>query len=406
MTALQDTSPPNMNCPNVNAHMHTPYSFSAFDSLTDALDRAVEEQVQVVGINDFYTVDGYETWNREARKRNLYPLFNIELISLQKDDQSAGIRVNDPNNPGRTYLSGKGLRYPACLPDPYAAQLSTVRAESNAHVKQMCNKLNDVLTAYNVGFQLNFGQILTELTKGTIRERHLAKALRIAMYNHLQHDRTAIAALLKTLFGNKTPKSETENHSAIENEIRGNLLKAGGAAFVPEDPKAFLPMETVRQIILAAGGIPTYPFLADDTNGAFTDFEQDIAKTTDKLKHRGIFSAEFITTRNSLQTLEKYAEYLYDNGFIVTFGSEHNTPAMEPVELFAREKTPLSNRLKQIGYEGACVIAAHQEHVCRGEQGYVDASGQAQVAQRSTFAALGNETIRTVIQATSVSDKK
>ena len=25
---------------NVNAHLHTPYSFSAFDKLTDALDRA------------------------------------------------------------------------------------------------------------------------------------------------------------------------------------------------------------------------------------------------------------------------------------------------------------------------------------------------------------------------------
>ena len=28
---------------SVNAHLHTPYSFSAFDTLTDALNRAVAE---------------------------------------------------------------------------------------------------------------------------------------------------------------------------------------------------------------------------------------------------------------------------------------------------------------------------------------------------------------------------
>ena len=44
---------------SVNAHLHTPYSFSAFDTLTDALNRAVAENVKVVGINDFYTTAGY-----------------------------------------------------------------------------------------------------------------------------------------------------------------------------------------------------------------------------------------------------------------------------------------------------------------------------------------------------------
>jgi len=33
---------------------------------------------------------------------------------------------------------------------------------------------------------------------------------------------------------------------------------------------------------------------------------------------------------------------------------------MEPVELFARGRTPLTERLMQINYQGACVIAAHQ----------------------------------------------
>lgn len=136
---------------NVNAHLHTPYSFSAFDKLTDALDRAVAENVRVVGVNDFYSMDGYKEWNDGCRSRKLFPLFNIEFISLQQQDQAAGVRVNDPNNPGRTYLSGKGLAYPVELAEPYASQLAAVRAESNAQVETMCGKLNDVLRSYDAG---------------------------------------------------------------------------------------------------------------------------------------------------------------------------------------------------------------------------------------------------------------
>lgn len=38
---------------HVNAHIHTPYSFSAFGSIDQALDAALAEDVKVVGINDF-----------------------------------------------------------------------------------------------------------------------------------------------------------------------------------------------------------------------------------------------------------------------------------------------------------------------------------------------------------------
>jgi hypothetical protein len=382
-----------MNYPNVNAHLHTPYSFSAFERLTDALDRAVNENVTVVGINDFYSTDGYAEWHDAALERKLFPLFNIEFISLQEDDQTAGVRVNDPNNPGRTYLSGKGLRYPADLPEPFASQLTAVCAESNAQVQTMCARLNDVLAATNAGFRLDFARTARELTKGNIRERHLAKALRLEVYRYADNDPVAVATCLQTLFGGKALKANPVDHAAVENEIRGNLLKAGGVAFVPEDPNAFLPMETVRRIILAAGGIPTYPFLADDAKGAFTDFEQDVVKTAGILKQRGIYSVEFITTRNSVETLEAYAGYLHENGFVVTFGSEHNTPAMEPIELFARGGVPLTDRLKQINYEGACVVAAHQELVRNGKPGYVDASGQADTTRRDEYIRRGNEVI-------------
>lgn len=343
---------------DVNAHLHTPYSFSAFDDVPQALDMAAEEGVKVVGINDFYSMDGYGQWSEECGRRRLFPLFNIEFISLNVEDQAAGIRVNDPNNPGRTYLSGKGLAYPAILSGEPARQLAAVKAESNAQVEQMCAKLNAYLDSIKAGFNIDFNEVREKLTRGSIRERHLAKALRIAVDTRIPEAERA--AFYEKVFGGKPLKSSPENIAAVENEIRGNLLKSGGAAFVPEDPKAFLPMATVQHIIEAARGIPTYPFLADDAKGNFTDFEGDLQKCADILKKRGFRSAEFITTRNTTAVLEQYASYLVDEGFIVTFGSEHNTPALEPIKLRTRDASGLSDKLKEINYRGACMVAAHQ----------------------------------------------
>ena len=366
-----------MQVPDVNAHLHTPYSFSAFEGIGQVLDMAVSEGVEVVGINDFYSMDGYDQWARGCAERRLYPLFNIEFISLNVEDQAAGVRVNDPNNPGRTYLSGKGLACPVILKGAEAAALAAVKAESNAQVERMCAKLNAHLSAVGAGFTLSFDEIRKTLTRGSIRERHLAKALRLAVEERCSTPEGRID-LYEKIFGGSPLGSNVADFASVENEIRGKLLKAGGAAFVPEDPKAFLPMETVCQIIKAAGGIPTYPFLGDDAKGGFTDFEEDLQRAADTLRKRGIESVEFITTRNTTAVLESYASYLEDEGFIVTFGSEHNTPAMEPITLRTRDAAELSQRLKAINFRGACRVAAHQaglEGIDAGEETIRNAIG-------------------------------
>jgi hypothetical protein len=315
------------------------------------------------------------------------------LISLNKADQQAGIRVNDPNNPGRTYLSGKGLAYPQNLSQPYKTQLIELRQESNRHAARMCAAMNCVLAKYNMPFDISYTEVEKKHTKGNVRERHLAKALREKVVAHYKNQ-DAQKSVWENLFGGKPLKSPIDNDAAVENEVRGNLLKAGGAAFVAEDPKAFLEMNMVCDLILHAGGIPTYPFLADDAKGEFTDFERDRDKVAEILKQRNIWSIEFITTRNSVEVLRDYAGYFYQQGFVVTFGTEHNTPAMEPIELFARNSTPLTRDLIDINYKGACVVAAHQYLVATEGKGYVDVTGKPDMNNRAAYEALGNALIQ------------
>ena len=322
--------------PEVNAHIHTPYSFSAFGSIAEALDKAAAEGVKVVGINDFYSTEGFLEWRDGCAARSLYPLFGIEFIALDTGMQAAGLRVNDPGNPGRIYLSGKGLACPPALTGRSALELDRVRGEANAHAARMCVKLNAYLRSEGYDLQLDFDQIKSSLTRGLVRERHLAKALRLALY------------------------PDAVNPAALENDLRSRLLKAGGPAFVSEEPAAFLPPGSAKGIIEAAGGVAVYPFLGDNAQGGFTDFEGDLQKAAGQLRSFGICSAEFIPARNSTAVLERYVDYLEEEGFTVSFGSEHNTPAMEPLRLRTRDSAALSAKLLAAGYRGACAIAAHQ----------------------------------------------
>ena len=43
----------------INGHIHSPYSFSAFKSIAEAVRLAALEDVMVLGINDFYMRDGF-----------------------------------------------------------------------------------------------------------------------------------------------------------------------------------------------------------------------------------------------------------------------------------------------------------------------------------------------------------
>jgi hypothetical protein len=66
---------------------------------------------------------------------------------------------------------------------------------------------------------------------------------------------------------------------------------------------------------------------------------------------------------------------------------------MEPVELFARNNTPLSKLLLKINYEGACIIAAHQYLNATEGTGYLNKDGRPDLTKREYFLALGKALI-------------
>jgi hypothetical protein len=371
-----------------NGHIHTPYSFSAFKALDIAFKMAVEEKIAVLGINDFYVTDGYDAFHKGCLINKIFPLFNIEFIGLLKEEQKKGIRINDPNNPGRIYFSGKGLDYPFQVGWIQRRQLRTVKKESQAQIKAMISKLNHLINLEKPALKLSYGTIKKKYAHELVRERHLAKALRELAITISPAGEEQLH-FLESIYGGRKSKTGMSNPAALENEIRSNLLKSGGAAFVEEDENSFLELRKIIKIIIRAGGIPCYPVLLDDPSGKCTEFESDPEKLYNSLKRLGIECIELIPGRNDYGILKNFVEFFYKKGFVITFGTEHNTPEMLPLTITTRGSKPLDESLKKIAWEGACVIAAHQYLRADGRQGYVLPDGTHSVKQMRELINLG-----------------
>lgn len=377
--------------PDINGHIHTPHSFSAFSEINQAFKMAKAEGVNILGINDFYTTDGYNEFAELAVQNKIFPLFNIEFMGLQNDLQDAGIRVNDPSNPGRTYFSGKGLCQPAKMSDISFKKVTDLQRESNHQTFEMVKKLNVFLAGKNIDIQFDAAEVQSQLAKNLFRERHIAQAIRIAIFEKTE---SAVERkdLFTKIFSGKEVKSSVHDVAGLENEIRGNLLKAGGAAFVAEDPKAFLSLEEIMELIIDAGGIPCYPVLLDFGNGNFTDYEEDKELLLKTLQSKNISSIELIPGRNNFDILKDFVTFFHKNGFVITFGTEHNTPQLDPVKVSCGGGIELDEDLKQINYEGTAVVAAHQYLVARGEEGYLK-DGKAKIDEKDYFIELGKAVI-------------
>ncbi|NJN24603.1 MAG: hypothetical protein HC819_00670 [Cyclobacteriaceae bacterium] len=373
---------------DLNGHIHTPYSFSAFEDIDQVFAMAKKENIKAVGINDFIVTDGHKPFHDAAKAAGVFPLFNIEFMGLLKEEQSKGIRVNDPSNPGRTYFSGKGLDLPT-NPDGATKQLlQQVKQESNKQTADMIEKLNDYLRVVEAPFGLTYEEVKTLYAEDLVRERHIAKAVRRKVFEAFK-DNGDRSAMLSILFSGKQVQSALDDINGLENEIRANLLKAGGPAYVEEDEAAFLEIDKIMDIIVKLGGIPCYPVLLDDKKGGFTEFESDFEKLRDTLAKRGIFSVELIPGRNDLQILKRFVQIFHEAGFVITFGTEHNTPELIPLKVDTRGQIDLDNELKEISYLGACVIAAHQYLRAKGEEGFVDDRGNVKKDQIEQFRSLG-----------------
>jgi hypothetical protein len=264
----------------------------------------------------------------------------------------------------------------------------------------MIRKLNVFLNDLDAPFSLTFNQIQSAYAKEMVRERHIAKALRIELRKAFM-DHYELNNFLIKLYNGTESSVDLNDNAALDNELRSKLLKAGGRAYVHENDKAFLEIEEIRDWILNVGGIPTYPVLLDNKYGKYTEYEADPKKLLESLCNKRIFSIELIPGRNDFKILKNFVKFFYKRDYIISFGTEHNTPVMQPLTVSCKDGIELDKDLKRISYLGACVIAAHQYLVSKGLPGYVMSDGTVRSSEREDFERFGDAVIRTFINAKS-----
>ncbi len=366
-----------MPAPGVNAHVHLPPNFSAFESVRQAVELASAQRVRVLGASNYYDFSVYAELAREAGNRGILPLFGIEIIVLLEDLAAAGILINDPGNPGKMYICGKGImRFDPMTP---AARhtMARIRQSDEARMRTMVERMGEIFSRAGVATGLTADRITDRIVRRhgvdrstvCLQERHIAEAFQAALFElSPPEERTQ---LLSSIFGARS-KAPPDERVKVQNEIRTHLMKKGKPAFVAE---SFISFAEAYDLILELGGIPSYPTLADGTLPICT-YEDPPDKLISVLLANGVHCAEFIPVRNRPDVLERYVVAMREAGLVITGGTEHNAPDLIPMEPACLDGAPVPGRIKEIFWEGACVVAAHQFLRLHGRRGYVDDRGR------------------------------
>jgi len=380
--------------PALNTHIHLPPNFSAFETVQEAVERAAGENVRVLGAGNYYDFSIYDDFAKACCKHGIFPLFNTEIITLDEPLRRQGIRINDPGNPGKMYLCGKGI---CRLADPGSEGrrlLEKIRLNDAQRMRQMIEKMSRYFCERGVPVHLDDQAIIARVVKRhrcrpetvTLQERHAAQAFQEVFFEKVPPGQRT--EKLTALFG-MPPKAGPEDAVGIQNEIRSHLMKAGKPCFVPE---TFLSPAEAEELIEHLGGIVCYPVLADGAH-PICEFEASPEHLVETLRQRRYPMVEFISVRNDAQILAQYAKAVRAAGIVVTVGTEHNTLEMLPLQPRCLNGVPLSEELKNLFWEGACVLAAHQFLSAHGREGFGSRGGdftdRERAARIERFARLG-----------------
>ncbi|MDR1266751.1 MAG: hypothetical protein LBK42_14635 [Propionibacteriaceae bacterium] len=359
--------------PPVNTHIHLPPNFSAFATVEEAVAAAAAAGLAALGASNFFDQRVYGRFRDQALAAGIQPLFGLEFITWDKALAVDGVRVNDPANPGRIYLTGKAID-PNRTTARTAALTATIRADNDRRADLMVRRLADWFARQGLDSGLTAARLAADVAARaqvpvewvSLQERHIAQGFQEAVFRLPVARR---AELLERVWASAAV--DPDDAAAVGKAIRDKLLKAGQVGFAPE---AQLSFEAARAQVLELGGIPCYPVLADGADPV-CPFEYPPAELAAALRQRGLHAAELIPGRNRLAQVEAHVQALTAAGLIVLAGTEHNTLERLPLDPGCADG-PLPDHLRQLFWQGTCVVAAHQYLTASGEPGYVDAAGR------------------------------
>ncbi len=363
----------------VNTHVHTAKSFAYFDSPAAAVWAAYLAGIEVFGINDHYTIAGHEEFRAACAVTGIAPLFSMEAIAMWEEAEASGETVNDPANPGRTYLTAKAITRDFAPEAEGARDLRRMNAALAERNRDITAKLAALLAErLDVRTGVDWSAVLALTPHDQPTERHLAQLVAnavLARWPDPAHARDAVVRLVRE----DIAADVVSDPARLQDLIRARLIKSGCPAYVEESREAFIPLARMVALSLDLGAVPTYPVLGDPV----TPWEEDLDTLFDRLEAERIFAIEVIPDRNSRERLSAILTTAEDRAFPVVNGTEHNTK--NPAPLVDRFFTEPGFHAAFV--RGACVMLGHQALRAAGDPGYVDDRGELAPGPRSVHLA-------------------
>jgi hypothetical protein len=293
------------------------------------------------------------------------------------DEQRAGIKINDPANPGRAYICGKGI--PAATHPGPAEQafIDAAKASNEARTTLMVERLRELFAGAGLALDVSYGSIVEAVATiaevppewVVLQERHVALGFQGALFDALPVERRG--AVLERLYGTASTASPNDA-VATQLELRARLMKAGCPAFVEETP---VPFAEAVDFIRGLDAITVYPTLADGVE-PICGYEDPVEDLIERMGSHDIYGAELIPVRNTPAVIGRYVRAWRAAGIFVLVGTEHNPQERIPVTPTSLGGTALSDEVLDITWEGTCIVAAHQHLRRAGRAGYVDGAGK------------------------------
>jgi len=349
-----------------NCHIHTSESFSVFRSPTEAVWQAAREGIAVLGINDHYTVAGHEEFRRACAVAGIAATFSIEAVAVDREAAEAGLKLNDPDNPGRIYLCGKGVTRVPPDSSPEMQSLARMRAALERRNREITGKISRLFQDRLGAPGPTWEDVVGLTPRGNATERHVAYAILLRLRELAAKQGKTLSELILACCGTVPPAGADD--ATLQIFLRAKLLKAGAPGYVPENADAFVSVAELRGIFLAFGSIPTCPILGNPVLAG----EQNIEALLDRLEAMGFYAVEVIPTRNTRERLEEIVFAAQRRWWPVFNGTEHNTPETRPLlDPFA-----LDPEFEPWFCQSTAVLLGHQRLVAQGEPGFVDREGR------------------------------
>ena len=371
-SSLRPSPPNDPRYLKINLHIHTSESFGVFHNATEAALEGYIAGLAYMGINDHYTVAGHQEFKEACSIVRIKPLLSMEAIAKSPQEAEMGLRINDPNNPGRCYLSSKGVSKPFIPGNEGTRYLEQMRNATFLRNAEIAEKIGEFLKSQGFEKPFTYDVVLSHTPQGNVTERHLA----LALCQYLQEELGAPEEITRFMreFWPSFDEKIAQDSVQLQSYLREVFIKVGGKAYVAESDEAFIELGSMLRLHLEIGGIPSYSLIGSP----LTEVERDIPFLFDWLEEHNIFAVDVFPEKIDFDRLKSIVDEAQKRYFPVFVGTEHNTKDPEPLVV------PLSCRGEFNPYfiASARLLLGHQTISEISGPGFVDHQGNHQFSDR------------------------